>query len=134
MQLLEAHRANAACSGCHKIMDPIGLAMDNFDATGRWRALSEVGTPLDTTAVLFDGSHVDSPATLKAALLKYPDSIVRTITEKLLVYALGRGSEYYDAPAIRKLLRAANGTNASLEAIILGIAESEPFQMRRAQS
>jgi hypothetical protein len=133
-QRLETHRASPACSGCHKVMDPIGLAMDNFDAVGRWRTMSEVGTPLDTASVLFDGTPVDSPATLRAALLKYSDSIVRTMAEKLLVYSLGRGTEYYDAPTIRRIVREAGGVHASLQAIITGIVESEPFRMRRAQS
>jgi mono/diheme cytochrome c family protein len=133
-QRMEAHRADAACASCHKLMDPLGLALENFDAVGRWRTRNETGTPIDATGVLFDGSPVDGPASLRAALLKHPESIVRTVTEKLLTYALGRGVQYYDQPVIRKITKAAGDSNASLTSLITGIVSSVPFQMRRSQS
>jgi Protein of unknown function (DUF1592)/Protein of unknown function (DUF1588)/Protein of unknown function (DUF1587)/Protein of unknown function (DUF1585)/Protein of unknown function (DUF1595) len=131
---LEQHRANSACAGCHKLMDPLGLALENFDAIGRWRADAEDGTPIDSVAQLFDGTKVDGPAALRDALLNHPDSIVRTATERLLTYALGRGTEYYDYPTIRKIVKDAGGVNASFTGIIVGIAGSTPFQMRRSRS
>jgi hypothetical protein len=131
---LEQHRANPTCAGCHKLMDPLGLALENFDAIGRWRTKAEDGTPIDPTAQLFDGTRVDGPSAVRDALLRHPESIVRTTTERLLTYALGRGTEYYDYPAIRKIVKEAGSSNASFTAIILGIANSTPFQMRRSQS
>jgi cytochrome c553 len=131
---LEQHRALPACAGCHKLMDPLGLALENFDAVGRWRATAEDGLPIDATAELFDGAKVDGPKSLRAALLKHPESIVRTVTERLLTYALGRGTEAYDYPAIRKIVKDAGDRNASFTSIIVGIAGSLPFQMRRSQS
>lgn len=131
---LEAHRANPACASCHKLMDPLGFAMENFDAVGQWRTVSEAGTPIDSSGVLVDGTAVDGPAALKRALVSRPDSFVITLTEKLLTYALGRGLEYYDAPAVRKVTRDAGGGNASLPSLIMNIVRSAPFQMRRSQS
>jgi hypothetical protein len=131
---LEQHRANSACAGCHKLMDPIGLALENFDAIGRWRTNAEDGTPIDPATQLFDGTTVDSPAALRDALLNHPDSLVRTTTERLLTYALGRGTEHYDYPTIRKIVKDAGGVNASFTDIIVGIAGSTPFQMRRSRS
>jgi mono/diheme cytochrome c family protein len=131
---LEQHRANPTCASCHKLMDPIGLALENFDAVGRWRTTGEDGTRIDAAGELFDGTKVDGPAALRAALLKRPESIVRTVTERLLTYALGRGVEYYDYPAIRKIEQDASGANASFTSIISGIVRSAPFQMRRARS
>jgi hypothetical protein len=131
---LERHRSDPACASCHKLMDPLGLALENFDAVGRWRTSNETGTPLDTSSVLFDGTKVDGPIALRDALLKHPESIVRTITERLLTYALGRGVEYYDAPAIRQITRDAGSPNASFTSIIVGIVNSLPFQMRRSAS
>jgi hypothetical protein len=115
-------------------MDPIGLALENFDAVGRWRTTGEDGAAIDAAGELFDGTRMDGPAALRAALLKRPESIVRTVTERLLTYALGRGVEYYDYPAIRKIERDAGGANASFTSIIAGIVRSAPFQMRRARS
>jgi len=131
---LEQHRANSACAGCHKLMDPLGLALENFDAIGRWRANAEDGTSIDPVTQLFDGTKVDGPAALRDALLNHPDSIVRTTTERLLTYALGRGTEDYDYPTIRKIVKDAGGVEASLTDIIVGIAGSTPFQMRRSRS
>jgi mono/diheme cytochrome c family protein len=130
---LEEHRANPACASCHKIMDPLGFALENFDAVGQWRSNSEAGTPIDASGVLSDGTKVDGPASLRQALLSHPDAFAATVTGKLLTYALGRGLEYYDQPAIRKIRRDAAQSNSSLSAIILGIVQSAPFEMRRSQ-
>ena len=128
---LERHRASPNCAGCHKLMDPLGLALENFDAIGRWRTKAEDGTPVDPSTELFDGATVNGPAAVRDALLKHPESIVRTTTERLLTYALGRGTEDYDYPAIRKIVKDAGNANASFTNIIVGIASSVPFQMRR---
>ncbi len=129
---LEVHRENPACAGCHRVMDPLGFALENFDAIGRWRTVTEAGTPVDAAGELVDGTPVDGPESLAAALLKRPDSFVTTVTEKLMTYGLGRGVEYYDAPAVRRVVREAKDDDYRWSAIIAGIARSVPFQMRRA--
>jgi hypothetical protein len=128
---LEVHRANPVCASCHRVMDPLGFALENFDAVGRWRATSEAGTAIDAAGELADGTAVNGPQSLAAALLKRPETFVTTVTEKLLTYGLGRGVEYYDAPAVRRIVREAAGENYSWSALIAGIARSVPFQMRR---
>ncbi|MCY4508755.1 MAG: DUF1588 domain-containing protein, partial [Acidobacteria bacterium] len=128
---LEVHRESPACAGCHRVMDPLGFALENFDAIGRWRTVTEAGTPVDAAGELADGTPVDGPESLAAALLKRPDSFVTTVTEKLMTYGLGRGVEYYDAPAVRRIVREAKDDDYRWSAIIAGIARSVPFQMRR---
>ena len=128
---MEAHRANPACAACHRVMDPLGFALENFDGIGRWRTTSEAGTPIDTAGELADGTPVDGPRSLVAALLKRPESFVTTVTEKLLTYGLGRGVEYYDAPAVRRIVREAADDDYRWSALIAGIARSVPFQMRK---
>jgi hypothetical protein len=129
---LEEHRANPACSGCHKLMDPLGFALENFDAIGHWRTTSESGTRIDTSGELIDGTKVDGPATLRQALLGHREDFVATVTSKLMTYALGRGVEYYDEPAIRKIVREAATDNYRWSSLILGITRSVPYQMRMA--
>jgi hypothetical protein len=129
---LAEHRANPACAGCHKLMDPVGFAMENYDAVGRWR-VAEDGKPIDNSGGLPDGSKFDGVAGLQKALLSRPDLFASTFTEKLLTYALGRGVEYYDAPAVRGVVRQAQGTDYKFSSFILGIVNSTPFQMRRSQ-
>jgi mono/diheme cytochrome c family protein len=124
------HRMNAACSGCHQLMDPAGLSMEHFDAIGRWRARTEAGTAVDATGSLPDGSTFDGMAGLRAALLNRPELFVSTVTEKLLTYALGRGLEYYDAPAVRAITRAARENDYRFSSLVLGVIESRPFRMR----
>jgi mono/diheme cytochrome c family protein len=126
------HRANPACAGCHKLMDPIGFALENYDAVGRWRT-SENGTPVDAAGGLPDGSTFDGMAGLKAALLNRPELFVSTTTEKLLTYALGRGVEDYDEPAVRAIVESARGHDYSFSSLVLGVVNSTPFQMRRSQ-
>lgn len=129
---LAQHRANEACAVCHDIMDPVGFSLENFDAVGRWREL-EAGVPLDTAGGLPDGSHFVGPAGLQEALLDRPEPFVGTLTEKLLTFALGRGVEPYDAPAVRRILREAEPNGYIFSELILGIVKSTPFQMRTTQ-
>ena len=129
---LAEHRANPACSGCHKLMDPVGFSLENYDAVGRWRTLEE-GKPIDATGGLPDGSKFAGVAGLEQALLSRPELFVGTFTEKLLTYALGRGVEYYDAPAVRKIVREARTQDFRFSSFIMGIVNSTPFQMRRSQ-
>jgi hypothetical protein len=129
---LAQHRANSACAGCHELMDPIGFALENFDAVGRWRELEE-GKPIDASGGLPDGSEFTGPAGLEEALLDRPELLVRTLTEKLLTFALGRGVEHYDAPAIRRIIREARDEEYRFSSLAAGIVNSTPFQMRRSQ-
>lgn len=127
---LEAHRANTVCASCHNSMDPLGLALENFDATGVWRDRTEAGTPVDASGVLLDGTKVDSPKALREALLTRPEVFVETVTEKLLIYSLGRGLEPHDMAVVRDIVRKAARNDYRFFSIITGIVESQPFQMR----
>jgi hypothetical protein len=129
---MEIHRASEMCRSCHRFMDPIGLALDNFDVTGKWR-LRENGSPLDTRGELYDGTPVSTPAELQAALLARPIPLVRTFTENLLTYALGRHLQYYDQPTIRSIAREAEADDYRISSFILGIVKSDAFRMRRAE-
>jgi len=128
---LAAHRADAACASCHDLMDPVGFALENFDAIGGWRT-AEDGQPIDVTGGLPDGSKFAGVAGLEQALLKRPDLFVTALTEKLLTFALGRGVEASDAPAVRKIVRGARADGYRFSSILLGVAESTPFTMRKA--
>ncbi len=128
---LAEHRANAACASCHNLMDPIGFALENFDAVGRWRTIED-GQPIDATGGLPDGNKVTGVAGLEAGLLKRPDLFASTLTEKLLTFALGRGVEPSDAPAVRKIVRDAQANDFHFSSIIIGVVNSTPFVMRRA--
>jgi hypothetical protein len=130
-QRLQAHRANAACATCHELIDPVGFSLDNFDAVGRWRT-RERGFPLDVTGALPDGSEFQGIEGLETSLLRRPELFVRTLAEKLLTFALGRGIEYYDGPAVRQIVREAKEDDYRFSRLILGIARSTPFQMRNA--
>jgi hypothetical protein len=127
------HRANPACASCHNLMDPVGLSMENFDAIGRWRTRTESGAVLDSAGGLPDGTTFQGMAGLKQALLKRPDLFATTVTEKLMTYGLGRGLEYYDAAAIRQIVRNVRNDDYRFSSIILGIVNSTPFQMRSSQ-
>jgi hypothetical protein len=127
---MEQHRANPVCAGCHRTMDPIGFVLENFDAVGAWRATDRGGVPLNTVDVLADGSKVTDVATLRQALLKSPSVFLQTLTEKLMVYGLGRGLTYEDEPAARRIVRSAENQGDRFSALIMGIVNSEPFQMR----
>ena len=128
---MEMHRANPTCNSCHRFMDPIGLALDNFDVTGKWRE-REFGMPLDTKGDYYDGTPVSTPAQLRDALLKRPIPLVRTFTENLLAYALGRRAEYYDMPTIRTIQRSAATTDYKISSFIVGVVMSDAFRMKRA--
>ena len=128
---LEAHRANPACSGCHSLMDPLGFALENYDAVGRWRE-SEGTEPIDAAGNFPGGSEFRGVAGLEQALLERPELFVGTFVEKLMTYALGRVVEHYDAPAVRKILREARPDGFRFSQLVLGIAKSKPFQMRRS--
>ncbi|MEO8592609.1 MAG: DUF1592 domain-containing protein [Candidatus Solibacter sp.] len=124
------HRRNPACAGCHQMMDPPGFSLENFDAVGAWRT-TENGVPVDTSGSLPGGNSFDGPAGLRQAILNRPDVFVGTLTEKLLTYALGRGIEPYDAPAVRRIVQAARDDDNRFSAIVLGVVNSTPFEMRR---
>ncbi|MDQ6701367.1 MAG: DUF1592 domain-containing protein [Acidobacteriota bacterium] len=126
------HRANPACSGCHQLMDPVGFSLENYDAVGRWRTLEEA-RPIDVSGALPDGTKFEGVSGLERALLSHPEVFAGTFSEKLLTYALGRGVEYYDAPAIRAVVREARANDFRFSSIIAGIVSSTPFQMRRTQ-
>jgi hypothetical protein len=131
-EMLELHRANATCAGCHARMDPLGLSLENFDAIGQWR-LSDAGTPIDASGTLLDGTKVNGPAALRNALLAQKTQFAKAVTEKFLTYTLGRGLEYYDAPAVREIDRAAAVDNYRWSSLILATVKSAPFQMRTAR-
>jgi len=128
---MELHRSNAICASCHARMDPIGFALENFDGVGKWRD-KDAGTPIDTSGKLPGGVQFQGPAGLKKLLVaNYAGQFENTVTEKLLTYALGRGLEYYDKPAVRSIMRQAEGDNYRMSALITAIVRSTPFQMRR---
>jgi cytochrome c5 len=129
-----AHRANPACAGCHAMMDPIGLSLENFDAVGRFRTLGESGGPIDASGSLPDGTRFSGAAGLREALLTRREQFVTTLTEKLLTYALGRGVEYYDQPAVRTIVRDAAAREYRFATLVAGVVRSTPFQMRRTRS
>ncbi len=126
---MELHRANPPCSGCHKLMDPIGFTMENFDAVGAYRT-TEAGAPVNATGQWVDGTKIDGIVTLRNAIMKRPDVFVRTMTQKMLTYALGRGLDPSDMPAVRAIVRGADAQNDRFSALVLGVVHSEPFQMR----
>jgi hypothetical protein len=126
-QRLEQHQVNPVCAGCHSRMDPLGFALENFDGLGRWR------TGVDSSGILPDGTKIDGPVGLRNILLNKKDQFVTTATERLLTYALGRGVEPFDMPAIRRIVRDAAVGDYRWSSLILGIVKSVPFQMRRAR-
>jgi mono/diheme cytochrome c family protein len=130
-QMLEMHRANPACASCHARMDPLGLSLENFDAIGQWRT-TDAGNPIDASGVLLDGTKVAGPRELRQALMAQKTQFVKTVTDKLLTYALGRGLEYYDAPTVRAIDRSAAPDDYRWSSIIQAIVKSAPFQMRTA--
>jgi mono/diheme cytochrome c family protein len=129
---LAEHRSNASCASCHRLIDPVGFALEQFDAVGRWRTRDE-GRPVDAAGGLPDGSEFEGVAGLEQALLGRPELFVRTLTEKLFIFALGRAPDETDAPAIRRIVRAARANNYRFSSLIVGLTTSVPFQMRRSQ-
>ena len=130
---LELHRRAPTCASCHRVMDPLGFALENFDGVGEWRE-KEPGGAIDPEGQLADGAAVDGPVALRKALLKRPEMFARTLTQKLMTYGLGRGVEYQDKPLVRAVAREAARQNYRFSSIVLGIVKSAPFQMKKAQN
>ena len=123
------HRKNQPCAGCHQIMDPVGLALENFDGVGRWRA-AEAGIKIDASGRLVDGTPIDGAESLRKAISSYPDAFVQTLAEKLLMYGVGRTAHYDDMPAVRAIARDAERNDYRFSSLVLAIVRSDPFQMR----
>jgi hypothetical protein len=131
-EMIAKHRASPTCASCHAVMDPLGLALENFDATGRWRERDRyAGVAIDSSGVLPDGTPVNGPDELRKALLRHPEQFVQTFTEGLLTYGTGRKLEYVDMPTVRRIVRGAAGSNYRLSALVQGVVRSEQFRMRR---
>ena len=128
---MEEHRRSPQCASCHRVMDPLGFALENFDAIGEWRVKDESG-PIDATGQLADGTRVDGPAALRKALLTHSDQFVRTFTEKLMTYALGRELQYYDMPVVRQIAREAAAQHDRFSSVVFGIVKSPAFMMKKA--
>ncbi len=129
---MEEHRKSPACASCHRMIDPLGLSLENFDVVGAWR-IKDNGVPVDTAAKLYDGSDIAGPAGLRQALLNHPESVIRNFSENLLAYALGRRIEYYDQPTIRAVVKKAAANNNRFSSFVLGIVNSGAFQMAKAE-
>jgi hypothetical protein len=127
---LELHRNSPTCAGCHRVIDPVGFALENFDSVGQWRTTDTDGSRLDTSGVLADGSKVDGPVALRNAILSRPEAFATTLTERIMTYALGRGVEPSDMAVIRRIVKNSAQRNYALQSIISGIVDSAPFQMR----
>lgn len=130
-EAMTKHRASPACAGCHARMDPIGFAMEHFDAIGQWRDRDN-GNPIDTSGVMPDGTKFDGMDGLKQALLRHPEQFVDTVAEKLLMYGIGRNVQYFDQPAVRQIVRDSAKSNYTLSSLVLGVVNGVPFQMREA--
>jgi len=130
---MELHRRTPSCATCHRVMDPLGFALENFDGIGAWRS-KEPGGAIDPAGKLADGSDVDGPVALRAAIMRHPDQFVRTLTEKLMTYGLGRGLEYYDMPVVRAIARDTAKKNYRFSAIVVGIVDSPPFRQKAPQA
>jgi hypothetical protein len=137
---LSEHRTNPACAGCHSRMDPLGFALENFDATGKWRTVESTGpadksrNPIDASGQLADGTKFDGARGLRQVLQEHSGEFVYRMTERLLTYALGRGSDWYDAPTVRAAVRDAKKDDYRFSALLVGIVQSTPFQMRLSQN
>jgi mono/diheme cytochrome c family protein len=134
-QAMQKHRANPVCASCHKLMDPIGFALENFDAIGGYRTrYADADAPVDASGLLFDGSEFQTAGEFREVFMEHSDRVVHTVTEKVLTYSLGRGLEYYDQPTVRAIVRESADENYTWSSLILGVIESTPFQYRRASS
>ena len=127
-QQMEAHRTTEPCKSCHRIMDPIGFTLENFDAVGMWRT-EDGGVPVNATGELVDGTIMKGPAGLREVLLRYSPQFVRVATEKLLTYALGRGAEHFDMPLVRSIVADAAPNHYRFSSLVLGVVKSQQFQM-----
>ncbi len=130
---MEEHRKNPACNSCHRVIDPLGLALDNFDVTGAWR-IKDNEVPVDSAGELYDGTKMSGPQGLREALMKHSDMVVRSFTESLMTYGLGRRVEYYDMPTVRAIIRDAAKQNNRMSAFILGVVNSAAFRMGTADN
>jgi hypothetical protein len=128
-QRLETHREQPECAACHRIMDPIGLSLENFDRTGRWRT-QDNGLPVDPRGELGDGTPLDGPDSLRAWLVSHPDVFATNLAQKLLIYALGRSVDHRDMPTVRSIVRAAAADEYRFASLVLGVVQSQPFQYR----
>jgi Protein of unknown function (DUF1585)/Protein of unknown function (DUF1588) len=126
---MEQHRKDPVCAGCHKSMDPIGFALENFDAVGHWRNNDE-GGKIDPSGTMFNGAQLDGIVGLRKALVDQHEIFVGVMTEKMLTYALGRGLEYYDMPTVRKIVQEARNNDFRFSSVVMGIVKSTPFQMK----
>jgi mono/diheme cytochrome c family protein len=132
---LEMHRTNPSCNGCHGVIDPLGFALEHFDAVGRWTDMDRMArTPIDSSGVMADGTPVDGPVDLRNAILRRPDQFVQTFTEKLMTFGLGRSVEYYDMPTVRRIVREASSDNYRFSSLVMGIVNSEQFRLKTAPS
>jgi hypothetical protein len=129
---MEQHRANPVCASCHKMMDPLGFALENFDAVGAWRT-EDAGARIDAAGQLADGATVDGVVAMRQAILSRPELFVSTMTEKLLIFGLGRGIDYRDMPVVREIVRRAARNDYRFSSLVMGVVDSVPFLMRRAQ-
>jgi len=123
---MEEHRKNPACASCHRVIDPLGLALENFDVVGAWR-IKDNGVAVDTAAKLYDGTDLDGPASLRQALINHSESVIRNFTENLMAYALGRRVEYYDQPTVRAIVKKAAQNGNRFSTFVLGVANSPAF-------
>jgi hypothetical protein len=130
---MEEHRKNPACQSCHKVIDPLGLALDNFDTLGAWR-IKDNGVGIDSNGVLYDGTKMSGPADLRQALLNHSEGLIRNFTDNLMSYAIGRRIEYYDQPSIRAISRKAAQNGNRFSSFVLGIVNSPAFQMSTAEA
>ena len=126
---MEVHRSNPACNSCHRMIDPIGLALENFDVTGAWR-IKDSGAPIDATGELYDGTPLTSPVDLRKALVRRLKPLVGTFTENLMVYAIGRRLEHYDMPTVRRIGNLASGQNYRISSFVIGVVNSQAFRMK----
>jgi hypothetical protein len=133
-QRMEQHRANPACAVCHRVMDPLGLALENFDAIGRFRTTAgDARTAIDVSGQMPDGTKFEGAAGLREVLLRHREQFVDTLTERLLTYALGRAVDYYDRPAVRKIVHGAVPSDYKWSELVVGVVKSLPFQMRMSK-
>jgi hypothetical protein len=128
-EALGLHRAQEPCASCHSRMDPIGFAMDNFNATGQWRTI-DAEQPIDASGVLPDGTRFNGVDEMKKNLVRNPDEFISAVTEKLLMFAVGRNIQYFDRPAVRAIVRQSAHENYAFASLVLGVVASDPFQMR----
>jgi hypothetical protein len=127
---MERHRADPSCNACHGVMDPLGFALENFDATGKWRTRDrETLTPIDASSKMSDGTALNGPDDLRALLIRRPEQFVQTLAEKLMVYGLGRSIEYRDMPVVRQIVRDAARNHYAFSSVVLGVVNSAPFRM-----